>query len=218
MTRPRMNGYGFPHKGLRLALSRLVVVSGNTDYSDDSSLNALKTLAKEVIELLHFHAVAEDSVILPALEERVPGSTATNVEDHRVLEDEISEFAEQLEGITIASVPASGAKFYESVTRFFANYINHMAMEESDMNALIWKNFSDEEIMSWQGRIMSTLTPAQISSFFKYMVPALNPFERNIMLSGFKANAPAEFFNSVIGMLKEHMTESEHSQMVARLS
>jgi len=218
MTRPRMNGYGFPHKGLRLALSRLVVASGNTDYSDEVSLNALKSLAKEVIELLHVHGVAEDTVILPALEERVPGSTATNVEDHKMLEEEVAEFAKQLDGITIASGPAAGAKFYESVTAFFANYINHMAMEESDMNALIWDNFSDEEIMSWTGRIMSTLTPAQISSFFKYMVPALNPFERNIMMGGFKANAPAEFFNSVIGMLKTHMTESEHSQMVARLS
>jgi len=213
-----MNGYGFPHKGLRLALSRLVVVSGNTDYSDEASLNALKALAKEVVELLHLHAVAEDSVILPALEEREPGSAATNVEDHKVLEEEVAEFAKQLEGITIASEPASGAMFYESVTRFFANYINHMAMEESDINALIWDNFSDEEIMSWQGRIMSMLTPAQIASFFKYMVTALNPFERNIMMGGFKANAPAEFFNSVIGMLKEHMIESEHSQMVARLS
>lgn len=218
MTRPRMNGYGFPHKGLRLALSRLVVVSGNTDYSDESSLNALKTLAKEVIELLHLHAIAEDSVILPALEERLPGSTASNVEEHKALEEEISEFAKQLEGITVTSGPASGAKFYESVTRFFANYINHMAMEENDMNPLIWGNFSDEEIMSWQGRIMSTLTPAHISSFFKYMVPALNPFERNIMLGGFKANAPAAFFDSIIGMLKEHMTQLEHSQMVARLS
>ena len=127
-------------------------------------------------------------------------------------------YAKQLEAITVSSEPASGAKFYESVTAFFANYINHMAMEESDMNALIWENFSDEEIMSWTGRIMSTLTPAQISSFFKYMVPALNPFERNIVLGGFKANAPAEYFNSIIGMLKAHMTESEHSQMLARLS
>jgi hypothetical protein len=213
-----MNGYGFPHKGLRLALSRLTVVSGNTDYSDEASLNALKTLANEIIEILHLHAVAEESVILPALEERVPGSTASNVEEHKVLEEEISEFSKQLEGITVTSEPASGAQFYESVSRFFANYINHMAMEENDMNPLIWENFSDEEIMSWQGRIMSTLTPAQISIFFKYMVPALNPFERNIMLGGFKAKAPAAFFDSIIVMLKEHMTESEHSQMVARLS
>ena len=218
MTRPRINGYGFPHKGLRLALSRLLVVSGSTDYSDEASLNALKTLAQEIVELLRHHAVAEETVILPALEEKVPGSTARNVEEHKALEEEISEFVRQLESITVTSEPASGAKYYESVSRFFANYLNHMAMEESDMNPLIWENFSDEEIMSWQGRIMSTLTPAHISSFFKYMVPALNPFERNIMLGGFKANAPAAFFDSVIGMLKEHMTELEHSQMVARLS
>lgn len=218
MNQPRMNIYGFPHKGLRLALSKLALLSGSTDYTDSDCLSTLKGLTSEIVDLLHLHVHSEESVVLPALEEKVSGSTATNLEEHKVLENEISEFVKQLESITVGSSPVSGAKFYESIFKFYSNYINHMAMEEKDVNCLIWENFTDEEIMSWHEKIMSTLTPNQISTWIKYIVPALNPFERTIILSGFKANAPLEFFDSIIGMLKEYMTEMEHSQMVKNLA
>lgn len=218
MNQPRMNIYGFPHKGLRLALSKLSLLSGSTDYSDEDSLSMLKELTSEIVDLLHLHVHSEESVVLPALEEKVSGSTATNLEEHKTLENEISEFVKQLESITVGSNPVSGAKFYESIFNFYSNYINHMAMEEKDVNCLIWENCTDEEIMSWHEKIMSTLTPNQISTWLKYIVPALNPFERTIIMSGFKANAPAEFFDSIVGMLKEYMTEMEHSQMIKNLA
>ena len=93
-----------------------------------------------------------------------------------------------------------------------------MAMEESDINPLLWATFTDEEIMAWHGQVMSTLTPDQIMLWFKYIVPALNPFERNIIMGGFKENAPAEFFDNVLNMLKEYMPQNEHSQLETMLS
>ncbi len=213
MSQPRANIYGFPHKGLRIALSQLSMLSGNTDYSNAESLEKLKTLSVELITLLDLHLHSEEDVVLPALEVKMPGSTSENVEEHEQLEQEVQAFDQQLKNITVDSAPTAGAEFYKAVYNFHSKYIAHMAMEESEINPLIWANFTDEEIMAWHGQVMSTLTPDQIMMWFKYIVPALNPFERSIIMGGFKENAPAEFFGQVLNMLKEYMPENEHVKL-----
>jgi len=217
MSQPRMNIYVFPHKGLRNLLSQLSMLSGNADYSSAESLENLKKLTKELVTLLDLHVHSEEDVLLPALEEKVPGSTRDNVEEHKQLEKEINAFDEQLKNITVDSSPDSGAKFYESVYNFNSKYIAHMAMEESEINPMIWANLTDEELMDLQGQIMASLSPGNIMMWFKYIVPALNPFERTIILGGFKENAPAEFFDQVLNMLKEYMSENEHLQLETML-
>lgn len=218
MSQPRANIYGFPHKGLRIALSQLSMLSGNTDYSNADSLKKLKNLSVELVTLLDLHLHSEEDVVLPALEAKMPGSTSENVEEHEQLEKEVQAFDKQLTNITVDSAPNSGAQFYEAVYNFHSKYIAHMAMEESDINPLIWANFTDEEIMAWHGQVMSTLTPGQIMLWFKYIVPALNPFERGMIMGGFKENAPAEFLDKVLDMLKEYMSEKEHLQLEAMLA
>ncbi|MCF7806939.1 MAG: hemerythrin domain-containing protein [Candidatus Marinimicrobia bacterium] len=218
MSQPRMNIFNFTHKGLRLALSRLTVLSGKTDVTNEASLSALKNLTKEVVNLLDIHAHAEDSIILPALEEKAPGSTARILADHKTLDKSISVFASQVAAMTPNSPAAQSASVYTSLFNFFANYIIHMAMEEHDINRLIWEHFTDDEIMAWQGQIMAGFTPDQILSFYKYMIPALNPFEQKILLGGFKSNAPTDFFDSVMNMLEQQLSESEYSQLRSMLS
>ncbi len=217
MSQPRMNIYGFPHKGLRIALSELSKVAGNTDYANVQSLDNLKILSAEIVTLLDLHLHSEEDVVLPALEVKVPGSTNENIEEHEQLEQEVKAFVEQLKNIASDSPPDAGAKFYDAVSNFHSNYLDHMAMEERDMNPLIWNNFTDEELMGWHGQIMSTLSPDQIMMWFKYIVPSLNPFERSMIMGGFQANAPADFFNDELNMLKSHMSASEHLKLVAML-
>ena len=85
------------------------------------------------------------------------------------------------------------------------------------MLPLIWDNFSDDELMGQHGRIMASFTPEQILIGFKYIVPALNPIERGIIMGGFKANAPAPFFDSVMAMLSIQMPGREYQAMATVL-
>jgi len=43
-------------------------------------------------------------------------------------------------------------------------------------------------------------------------------FERTMIMGGFKANAPAEFFDKVLHMLKEYMSENEHLKLKTMLT
>ena len=218
MSQPRMNLYAFPHKGLRNAISQLSLTAGNTNCSDQDSLNTLKSLAKEVFTLLGLHAHSEETVVLPALEAKVPGSSEENIAEHEQLEKEIEVMKQELNTITMDSSAHFVSSFYEAVANFYSKYLAHMAMEESKMNALIWANFTDAELMEQHGKIMSTLTPEQIMMWFKYIVPALNHFERTIIMGGFKENAPTTFFDSVLDMLSGLIKQNEYQQLSLALS
>lgn len=210
-----MNIYGFPHKGIRIALGQLSKLSGTTDYTSAQSVSKLHALTNEVVTILDLHLHSEESVVLPALEAKIPGSSDENLEEHAALDKQEKEMAALMDKIAADPDPASGVAFYEAVNDFISKYFAHMAMEESDINQIIWANFNDEEIMSWHGQIMSTLTPDQIMLWFKYIVPALNPMERQIILGGFKANAPQEFYSAVLNMLAGYLPSEDHAQIVA---
>ncbi len=73
-----------------------------------------------------------------------------------------------------------------------------MADEEDGINQVIWDAFSDEEILSWQSQIMDKLTPEQKMLWFRFIIPALNPSERQMMLGGVRESVPAEAYAGII--------------------
>ncbi len=217
MSQPRVDIYNFPHKGLRSLMSQISFLAGNTDYSNQQSLDELKRKTAELFLFLNLHRQSEEEDLLPALEAKLAGSTQENMEEHELLEKEVDQIVSFLENLSVEAAPAEGAQFYSMLNGFQAEYMDHMAMEESKMNLVIWDHFTDEELMGVHGTIMSKLAPEHIVLLFKYIVPALGPMDRKIILSGFKANAPEEFFNQVLSVVREQMPASSFDSMVASL-
>jgi hemerythrin-like domain-containing protein len=209
----RANIYGFPHKGIRNGLSQLLLLAGKTDYTNTEAVDQLNKLSQEIIEILDLHLHSEEDVVLPAVEAKLPGSVQENLQEHESLEQALADLADQIKVIVTNPSPALGVAYFNAVNVFTSRYLLHMQMEESEINAIIWKEFTDEEIMSWHGQVMSTLTPEQIMLWFKYIVPALNPMEQSIILGGFKANAPGEFYQAVMAMLKVYLAKDDYIRL-----
>ena len=190
-------------------------MAGNTDHSDQHAVDELKNKTAELVLLLTLHRQSEEEDLLPALEAKLPGSTQDNVEEHELLEKTVDQLDAFLGRLTVEVSPVEGIQFSSIVNGFHAKYLDHMAMEESKMNAFIWDHFTDDELMGIHGTIMSKLAPEQICLWFKYIVPALNQMERAIILSGFKADAPEEFFNQVLNVIRAEMPTSAFDGMVA---
>lgn len=214
MSQPRMNLYGFPHKAIRSSLSIATFTAGSIDYANEDSLKELKLLTDELVSMLQLHAKAEDDVMLADLEAKAPGSTAENMAEHEELEKMIEAFHEELKGIGSDSSPMALYDFYMNLNRFYSRYLEHMEMEERQINPLLWEHFSDEEIQGMQGRILGTFTPEESLMWNKYIVPAITPFERTIMLGAVKQNAPPEFFDAVVRMLRDYMPSHQIDQVL----
>lgn len=96
-----------------------------------------------------------------------------------------------------------------SLCAFLSDYLTHMAEEERDMNAVIWEHFDDSEIMSWHAQSMEKLTPDQKMLWFRFIVPALNRFERQIVMGGVRASVPDAVYQGILGMLRQYRSEAE---------
>lgn len=209
----RMNIYGIPHKGLRLGLTDLSQRLGRIDSTNHPEWEETRLQAAEIANLLHLHLHSEEAVVLPAIEAKAPGSTAENHEEHERLEVQENEVFQAIAQLSAQDLPDAFSRVYADFNTFLAAYFEHMAGEETQMNATIWRHFSDEEIASWHGQIMGTLKPEEILSFFKYMIPAMTAQEQSMVLGGFKQNAPADFYSQVIGLLKTRTTKHQFANI-----
>jgi hypothetical protein len=79
---PRVNIYGFPHKGIRNGLGQLSFKVGSLILGDAEDLKACKEIADDLSELLDLHLNAEEEFVNPPVETKVLGSTQHNHEDH----------------------------------------------------------------------------------------------------------------------------------------
>lgn len=210
---PRVNIYGFPHKGLRNGLGKLSFAISSLDPNNSEEVQSVLELAKELSELLGLHLHSEEEFVTPPLEEKVPGSTQHNHDDHEAMEALEHDMMDAIEALESNPNMQTQEEAYQAVNLFIREYFRHMSEEEGDMNNIIWENFSDEDILGWQGQILSKLTPDQFFKWFKYIIPALNPFEQQIMLGGFKENAPSEAYNATIQALKPFVTEKQFSHI-----
>jgi len=209
MTSTRLNLFTFPHKGLRNAIAQLSRLTGQVECTDTQQLEALNSLADEVFLLLDLHANSEESVVLRALENKQPGSTTHNLSEHRDVEQQLGNLKKQLHILNQQPVLSHSQMFYSMINNFHSAYLAHMEMEESDINELLWKNFTDKELMQLHHDVMSSLTPEQVSVWFKYIVPALNQSERLAIMNGLKEAAPEPFFHSVLMMLKHDIAQGD---------
>ena len=102
----------------------------------------------------------------------------------------LTPFVDQLRQLDASTSPRFSAEILNSLCGFLSDYVTHRAEEERDINAVIWEHFDDSEIMSWHAQSMEKLTPDQKMLWFRFIVPALNPFERQIMMGGVRASVP----------------------------
>ncbi|MHA7865453.1 hemerythrin domain-containing protein [Flagellimonas marinaquae] len=206
----RVNIYGFPHKGLRNALGKLSQALAAVNPENQDQLKEVGDLGREVSKLLNLHLHSEEQHVLPPLEAKVPKSTDHNHEDQKAMAQLEEEMLAAIEAMEAQPSIPSAENAYRHVNLFIREYFRHMDEEEIDLNTVIWEHFTDEDILGWQGNILSNISPADMATWFKYIIPALMPHEQRIMLGGFKSNVPTEVFENTIKSLEPYLTTDQN--------
>ncbi|WP_040490578.1 hemerythrin domain-containing protein [Indibacter alkaliphilus] len=213
----RTNPYLLPHKGLRNLLGKVSLLTGNVDSNSLHDLKKLKWYSNELFYLLEQHAKVEDTIVLPDLEKRVPGSTVENEEEHEMLEALVEVLKVQLDDLQVGDNPKKFIQYFMDFSSFHAKYLEHMLMEENKVLHVIWSNYSDEELAFQHHEIISSFTPEKILRWFRFIIPALNPTERFHALAGVKANAPKIFFDTLMAMVEEELNPLDYSRLTMDL-
>ena len=212
-----IRSFATPHKGLRNVISKFSFRLGYTDFTNPSALQSLKDLGNEMFILLNDHVHTENGYTLRHLEERVPGASAHDRDDHEKLDTVQEDLQVQLQKVTGQESTDEIHEFYLKFTLFQSEYLEHIHEEETITEILLQKHFTDEELIQHRMEIMKKLEPNMLTLWLKYVIPAQRVDENIGMLSGLKANAPEAFFNEVMSTIKGEMDQERYEELEGKL-
>ena len=186
------------HKGLRNALSQFSYLLGKCDFNSTQDVNKIHSLGKDLCMMLSSHANDENTLILAALEEKVPGSSKHDMHDHERLEyeqDAIEKLLDDIKELKSKGEDAlgTGAELYMKFSKFHGDYLLHTVEEETETQRLLWENFTDQELHMIRGKIIGRFTPEAFEKWQSYIMPAITQSDLLVMLGGMKTNSPEQF-------------------------
>ncbi|MFC3080165.1 hypothetical protein ACFODL_18855 [Phenylobacterium terrae] len=213
--------YGPIHKGLRFAMTQLLVRLGCADTRDGAGLAQLMADVRALLDLSAHHLENEDLHVHAALEARAPGASLRLMQahdHHRLSFEEIEVLTRQVDRAHPDDRPQMLRRLYLRFSEFVADDLAHMAEEEQVILPVLQSLFTDAELQRIEDRIMSGLTPEDMIGFGRILIPAANREERIALLSAVRANAPAPAFEAILTLsAKPTLSDADWSHLAAGL-
>lgn len=217
----RMNIYANIHKGLRTMMTDTLATVGCVDVYDRTALDAACTSALELCDACSSHLFHENKFVHPAMEVCRPGSTAHIAAEH---DEHLAAIAEIRAAVSelcdVCRSPANeqaALELYRKLALFVGENFVHMHVEELEHNRVLWACYSDEELQKLEGRIVAAMPLAESLKFMRWMVPAMNPAERAMLLTGIQSTAPARVLSAVLDVVQPYLSQRDWGQLIRAL-
>lgn len=197
------------HKCLRALMADTLVRLGKLDSNDEQESAAVLSQVQAMCTFTESHLRHEDLHVHPAMEAVTPGSTHAAASEHPA---HVAE-CRQLSALASEALAASGAqragivaRLYHHVSLFNAESLQHMYMEETDNNAVLWASYSDSQLLGIEMAIVASLTPEEHGMSMRWMLPFLTPPERLELMMGMRHGAPVQVFCATMEALREFLS------------
>lgn len=217
---PRFDVYTTPHKGLRAFLFDTLQRLERLDLGDEAEVARFDAQLRQLLHLCELHQEHETAVLHAALDARCRGVAATATRDHAAQRDDARAMLQQLEALA----GQRGARRAEAatalrrlLTRYVAEQLEHMALEETRHHEALWAAYSDEELLGLQRAIVGGIAPADMAVFLRWMFPAMTHAERVELLSGMRAAPRPEPFVAALSIACAHLSERDGQRLLAAL-
>jgi Hemerythrin HHE cation binding domain len=217
----RFDMYRPIHKALRAFMSDTLVAVGRMDTDEDNTVAVTLEQVRGLLTMLRVHLESENRFVHTAMEARRPGSAGRTEHDHVEHECALADLERLVEAVSasIASERAAAAlALYRRLAVVVAENIEHMEVEERDNAAVLWAEYTDEELMAIEASIIASVPPAVTTVAMRWMMAALNHVERVRMLAGIRQNAPTEVFEGVLALARGTLNPRDWTKLAGALS
>ena len=217
---PRLDCYAGIHKALRLFLTRTLATVGSTDPADAAEVDASLRQVESLLALCESHLNHENRFVHPALERARPGSAARIAAEHVHHEEAIADLRDLASLVAHSADAARGAalqRLYRALALFVADNLQHMHVEETAHNAVLWAAYSDDELMAIEQAIVASIPPVEMAEVLHWFFPALNAPERAGMLAGMRQGMPPDAFVGVLGIAAATLSAPDHAKLLRDL-
>ncbi|QID16484.1 hypothetical protein G3580_01895 [Nitrogeniibacter mangrovi] len=204
--------YAGIHKGLRAFMADTLLRVGRLDADDSQAVTEALAAIDALLDLCLSHLAHEDAVIHPAMEACQAGASRPAAEHH---EDHVHAIGRlRLLCDTLRHAPRPdraevAQRLYRLLGCFVGENLLHMHLEEIDHNDCLWRHYGDAELQALEGRIVASLSPAEMAVGLRWMVPAMAPAERLALLAPLSAKLPAHVFDGLMTVVRPHLSASD---------
>jgi hypothetical protein len=216
----RMDLYVSIHKALRSFMTDTLTRVGRIDVADVADRDEALGQLDELLALCLDHLRHENEFIHAAIEARQPAGSRRIADEHV----EHAESIGALKGEAAALRATSGAdaerlamRLYRHLALFVAENFQHMHIEETVHNALLWQHFSDAELGALHGRLMASIPAHEHLLVSRWMLPASTPGERAMIAGAAKAAMPPEALLGVMSVIRPHLDDKGWAKLAAAI-
>ena len=217
---PRVDLYAGIHKALRALMADTLLALGRMDPDDGLDLAEATDRVLFLLGICASHLKHENDFIHTALEARAAGASERIAHEHVEHLAEIAELGGAVQALRAAPPAVRATKslaLYRQLALFVAHNFEHMHVEETAHNAVLWARYTDAELLAIHDALVASIPPEEMMGLVRWLVPFMSPAERAAMMGDMQAHAPAPAFQAALGLVRPHLSEREWGKLAASL-
>lgn len=217
---PRLDLYAGIHKALRAQMGDTLVAVGRMDAADGLDLAEATDRLLLLLATCASHLRHENEFLHTAMQARVPGSAGRIAHEHEEHLAEIEGLRYEVQALRAAAPAAREALalgLYRRLARFVAHNFEHMHVEETEHNAVLWAHYSDAELQAIEGALVASIPPEEMMQVLRWMLPALAAPQRHAMLADMQATAPPPAFAAALEVARAHLSPRDWAKLAQAL-
>jgi iron-sulfur cluster repair protein YtfE (RIC family) len=182
------------HKALRVASCELLADFGRLGSEDRDEMARVLSALGSLLLAYENHLEHEERFVRPEAEKRLQG-VGTAFDDHAKHTRQIAELRALASALAIGSDAhraVSTRTLYLHLSTFIGESLVHMAEEEQVLAPLLDRAFSGAERMEIHARIQAAITPEERAYIGPFMMRALDPDEKQMLLRAMAQAAASE--------------------------
>ena len=185
----RYDLYAPIHKALRLFMTDTLQRLGRLDLGDARDMQDSLEQLQALLEAAGLHVQHENTFVHPVIERHHPGASASIAGDHQEHLEAITGLRTELALLRAQPTPAQAHRLYRHLARFVADNLEHMDIEETRHNQLLWSSCDDAELTHIEAAIHATIDAQEMALWMRWLLPALSPAERANLIRGMPHDA-----------------------------
>lgn len=216
----RYNSFNQIHKALRALLYNTSLTLQQTNFSDENETAVAIEKVQTVVDMFDHHAHTEDAHILPAIAAYEPSVVAAFEAEHVTdlkLSEQLKDSIYALQLADKAKVEM-GIELTKSFVAFMVFNLTHMAKEEDVINKILWRYYTDEEIIGIHQNIVAGITPKVLQTSAKWMIKGMSNPEIVEWMKAVEQTAPEPVFQGLFATAESELSDERFRQVLEGLT
>jgi hypothetical protein len=218
---PRVDIYSGIHKALRQFMSDTLRRVGRLDIDDPADREATLSQVEALLEQLRNHLTHENEFVHAAIEARQRGGARHTADDHLLHLDAIANLEDEVQALRQAGEVQRGTqvqRLYRQLALFVAENLEHMQVEETQNNELLWALYSDAELEALHDAILASVPPQEMALTVRWMAASWSTQELVELCSSVRPKLPPPAFAGLLDIMRTQLDDSRWGKLMGALS